>query len=364
MVRGRSAPGGESSGRGHSPSRTVGDAHLLGALDGAGVERAVPRQPGQGPDRPLHRLRPADADGLRPGLPRGRRRSGQGGRPRGAPRPHGGADGSDPRRRDEHLNDHQRPRRLAAGSLRGPRRGQGRRGAPPGGDHAERHRQGVPEPGHLHLPPGPSLRLTIDTIAYTVRHAPRWNPINVCSYHLQEAGATPTQEVAYALATAIGVLDGVRHSGKIDPTELPGRGRPDQLLRQLRRPLRGGDLQDAGVHRHVGPHLCGALRRHRPQAPSFPLRGAGQLAGTDRAAAREQRAADRARVARRHPVGERPRPRPAAAGLERGTRPAPPLGPAVVAADSADPGVRDRPPRVRRHLRGLQGHRGQDGRPH
>jgi ethylmalonyl-CoA mutase len=71
------------------------------------------------------------------------------------------------------------------------------------------------------FPPEPSLRLTIDTIAYTVRHAPKWNPINVCSYHLQEAGATPTQEVAYALATAIGVLDGVRQSGKIDPSEFP-----------------------------------------------------------------------------------------------------------------------------------------------
>ena len=71
------------------------------------------------------------------------------------------------------------------------------------------------------FPPGPSLRLTIDTIAYTVRHVPKWNPINVCSYHLQEAGATPTQEVAYALATAIGVLDGVRSSGKIDPSEFP-----------------------------------------------------------------------------------------------------------------------------------------------
>ncbi len=71
------------------------------------------------------------------------------------------------------------------------------------------------------FPPGPSLRLTVDTIAYTVRHAPKWNPINVCSYHLQEAGATPTQEVAYALATAIGVLDGVRQSGKIDPSEFP-----------------------------------------------------------------------------------------------------------------------------------------------
>ena len=71
------------------------------------------------------------------------------------------------------------------------------------------------------FPPGPSLRLTVDTIAYTVRHAPKWNPINVCSYHLQEAGATPTQEIAYTLATAIGVLDGVRASGKVDDSELP-----------------------------------------------------------------------------------------------------------------------------------------------
>jgi (2R)-ethylmalonyl-CoA mutase len=71
------------------------------------------------------------------------------------------------------------------------------------------------------FPPGPSLRLTVDTIAYTVRHVPKWNPINVCSYHLQEAGATPVQEVAYALATAIGVLDGVRSSGKVEADELP-----------------------------------------------------------------------------------------------------------------------------------------------
>ena len=71
------------------------------------------------------------------------------------------------------------------------------------------------------FPPGPSLRLTVDTIAYTVRHAPKWNPINVCSYHLQEAGATPVQELAYALATAIGVLDGVRASGKVNDSELP-----------------------------------------------------------------------------------------------------------------------------------------------
>jgi ethylmalonyl-CoA mutase len=65
------------------------------------------------------------------------------------------------------------------------------------------------------FPPGPSLRLTTDMIAYTVSHIPKWNPINICSYHLQEAGATPIQEVAYAMATAIAVLDAVRASGQV-----------------------------------------------------------------------------------------------------------------------------------------------------
>ncbi|MEI8051609.1 MAG: protein meaA [Actinomycetes bacterium] len=69
--------------------------------------------------------------------------------------------------------------------------------------------------------PGPSRRLIVDMIAYTVRHVPKWNPINVCSYHLQEAGATPVQEIAYALATAIGVVDAVRDSGKISVEEIP-----------------------------------------------------------------------------------------------------------------------------------------------
>ncbi len=69
------------------------------------------------------------------------------------------------------------------------------------------------------FPPEHSKRLIVDMIAYTVKELPKWNPINVCSYHLQEAGATPTQEVAYSLATAIGVLDAVRASGQI-PDEL------------------------------------------------------------------------------------------------------------------------------------------------
>jgi (2R)-ethylmalonyl-CoA mutase len=75
--------------------------------------------------------------------------------------------------------------------------------------------------GTFIFPPIPSRRLTVDTIAYTVKHVPKWNPINVCSYHLQEAGATPHQEVAYALATAIGILDAVRDSGQVTEAEFP-----------------------------------------------------------------------------------------------------------------------------------------------
>ncbi|HLY33314.1 MAG TPA: methylmalonyl-CoA mutase family protein, partial [Jatrophihabitantaceae bacterium] len=69
------------------------------------------------------------------------------------------------------------------------------------------------------FPPAPSLRLITDMIAYTVANVPKWNPINVCSYHLQEAGATPVQEVAFALCTAIAVLDSVRDSGQVPPEE-------------------------------------------------------------------------------------------------------------------------------------------------
>jgi (2R)-ethylmalonyl-CoA mutase len=65
------------------------------------------------------------------------------------------------------------------------------------------------------FPPAPSMRLITDMVAYTVTTMPRWNPINICSYHLQEAGATPVQEIAYAMSTAIAVLDSVRSSGQV-----------------------------------------------------------------------------------------------------------------------------------------------------
>ncbi|MEJ8570232.1 protein meaA [Microbaculum marinum] len=71
------------------------------------------------------------------------------------------------------------------------------------------------------FPPAPSMRLTTDMIAWTCRELPKWNPVNVCSYHLQEAGATPVQELAFALANAIAILDSVRASGAIPEEQFP-----------------------------------------------------------------------------------------------------------------------------------------------
>jgi ethylmalonyl-CoA mutase len=74
--------------------------------------------------------------------------------------------------------------------------------------------------GTYAFPPEPSMRLIADMVAYTVEHVPRWNPINICSYHLQEAGASPVQEIAYSMSNAIAVLDAVRERV---PQELMGR---------------------------------------------------------------------------------------------------------------------------------------------
>jgi (2R)-ethylmalonyl-CoA mutase len=75
--------------------------------------------------------------------------------------------------------------------------------------------------GTYAFPPEPSMRLIADTVAFTVNEAPSWNPINVCSYHLQEAGATPVQEIAYALSTAIAVLDETKARGQVAEEDFP-----------------------------------------------------------------------------------------------------------------------------------------------
>ena len=121
------------------------------------------------------------------------------------------AAGRHPARRDEHVDDDQRDGRLAARALHRHRRGAGRR--------RSRQLQGTTQNdiikeflarGTYAFPPGPSMRLIADMVAYTVEHVPKWNPINICCYHLQEAGATPVQEIAYAMSNAIAVLDAVR----------------------------------------------------------------------------------------------------------------------------------------------------------
>jgi (2R)-ethylmalonyl-CoA mutase len=75
--------------------------------------------------------------------------------------------------------------------------------------------------GTYAFPPEPSLRLIADTVAFSVNEIPSWNPTNVCSYHLQEAGATPVQETAYALSTAIAVLDEVKRRGQVSQADFP-----------------------------------------------------------------------------------------------------------------------------------------------
>jgi ethylmalonyl-CoA mutase len=75
--------------------------------------------------------------------------------------------------------------------------------------------------GTYAFPPGPSMRLIADTVAFTANEIPKWNPINVCSYHLQEAGATPAQEIAYTLSNAIAVLDEVRARGQVADKDFP-----------------------------------------------------------------------------------------------------------------------------------------------
>ena len=211
--------------------------------------------------------------------------------------------------------------------------------------------------GTYAFPPEPSMRLIADMIAFTVDEVPKWNPINICSYHLQEAGATPVQEIAYALSTAMAVLD--RGAPARAGGDVPAGVRAPLLLRQRRHPLRGGARQAARDGPALGADRPRALRRRGPQAAALPLRRAGELARPDRGAAGEQHHPDRARGAGRDHGPRRPRPRAPAAGLERGARAAASVGPAVVAADPADPRLRDRPARLPGHLRGLEGH----GRP-
>ena len=134
------------------------------------------------------------------------------------------------------------------------------------------------------------MRLIADTVAFTVNEVPSWNPTNVCSYHLQEAGATPVQEIAYALSTAIAVLDEVKARGQVAEEDFP------KVFGRI------SFFVNAGV-RFIEEHaklramaaLWEEIGRERygvtdAEVPAPPLRRPGQLARPDRVPAREQRA--------------------------------------------------------------------------
>jgi (2R)-ethylmalonyl-CoA mutase len=105
------------------------------------------------------------------------------------------------------------------------------------------------------FPPEPSMKLITDTITWSWEQCPKWNPMNVCSYHLQEAGATPAQELAYALATAIAVLDGGQGVRPGGGGRLCQGRRADQLLRQCRHQVHNRAVKDARLHRALGRDL-------------------------------------------------------------------------------------------------------------
>ena len=158
------------------------------------------------------------------------------------------------------------------------------------------------------FPPAPSMRLIKDTILFTTREMPKWNPMNVCSYHLQEAGATPEQELAFALATAVAVLDMVKAAGGVnDFGEVVGRisffvNASTRFIAEMCKMRAFGELWDKITPR--------ALRRDRRQAAAVPLWRAGQFARPDRAAAGKQRLSHSALDAGGDAVEERRAPAP------------------------------------------------------
>ena len=155
-------------------------------------------------------------------------------------------------------------------------------------------------------------------IAYTVRHVPKWNPINVCSYHLQEAGPRRCRRSPTRWPPPSASSTPCATRARSTPTSSPAVvGRISFFVNAGIRFVEETCKMRAFTA-HVGPHLPGALRRRGPEAAPLPLRRAGQLARADRGPAREQRAAHRARDARRHPVQATPGPGPSS--CRRGTR--------------------------------------------
>ena len=251
---------------------------------------------------------------------------------------------------------------MAAGAVRRQRGGAARRLVSAARYHAERHREGIPVARDLHL----SARAfaTID----------RRHDRLVCA---ARAEVESDERVQLPLAR------GWRDTGARDRVLAGDRGRRARcrarlrsggagtvqsgfrqrvVLRQRGRSLRGRDVQVACLHRIVGSHRPRALRRHRRESASIPIRRAGQLTRVDRRAAREQRAAHRVGNVGCDTQQTRPRAQRAVARVERGARLAAAVGPAMVAAHAAGAGLRERRARVRRPVRRIDRGREADQR--
>ena len=226
----------------------------------------------------------------------------------------------------------------------------GRRARQAPGHDAERHHQGISFARNLHLP---ARAVAQAHRRYDRLHLSRGSQVEPDErVQLSPAGGGRDADAG------AGLRAGQCHrSPRRGACARPGaRGRlsagrgPHLLLRQCRHPLHHRDLQDAGLRRAVGRHHGQPLRRQRRQAAAVPLRRAGEFVGADRAAAGEQRLSHPPGDARCRHEQECPRPLGAVAGVERGARPAAPVGPAMVAAAAADRCLRDRLAGIRRHL--------------
>ena len=193
------------------------------------------------------------------------------------------------------------------------------------------------------FPPEPSLRLIKDTIVFSCREVPKWNPTNVCSYHLQEAGATPAQELSFALATAQAVLDRVKASGEVPDKDFAAVvGRISFFVNAGVRFVT--EICKMRAFTELWDELCAT--RYGVTDPKFRRFRYGVQVNS--LGLTEQQAENNPyRIllgnAGRHAVEGRPRARRAAAGLERGAGPAAPVGSAVVHSHAADPRLRVRP---------------------
>ena len=268
-----------------------------------------------------------------------------------------------PLRADEHLDDDQRHGHVAAGAVPGRRRGAGRRHRRADRHHAERHHQGVPVPRHVRLPAG---------------------PLGPADHRRDRLHGGPHAQVEPGQRLQLPPAGGRGHPGAGDRLRAVHRDRPcwTRSATPGRSPRSGWARWSRGspsssTRASASSRRCARcgrspgsgtrITRERygiadPAPPPLPLRRAGQLAGPDRGAAGEQRPADRAGDAGRHPVPRRPGPRRPAARLERGAGPAPALGPAVEPAHPAGARVRVGPAGVRRPVRRVRRGGGQDRR--